>query len=123
MLVGGVVHHQVGDDADAAAVGRVEEALEVLQRAVVGVDRRSSRRCRSRRRAAARGRTAAARGSRPPGPAGSRASGQAGEVADAVAVGVLEGADVQLVDDRVLVPERSSTVMARAAEAVGSCIA
>ncbi len=30
---------------------------------------------------------------------------EAGEVADAVAVGVLKGADVQLVDDRVFVPE------------------
>ena len=32
--------------------------------------------------------------------------GQAAEVADAVAVAVVEGADVHLVDDRVLVPER-----------------
>ena len=31
---------------------------------------------------------------------------QAAEVADAVAVAVVEGADVDLVDDRVLVPER-----------------
>jgi hypothetical protein len=30
---------------------------------------------------------------------------QAGEVADAVVVGVVEGPDVDLVDDRVLVPE------------------
>ncbi len=32
--------------------------------------------------------------------------GQAAEVADAVAVGVGVGLDVQLVDDRILVPER-----------------
>ena len=33
------------------------------------------------------------------------AGDEAGEVADAVAVGVLKGADVQLVDDGVFVPE------------------
>jgi len=33
-------------------------------------------------------------------------AGEADEVADAVVVAVLEGADVQLVEDGVLVPER-----------------
>jgi hypothetical protein len=34
------------------------------------------------------------------------ALGETAEIADAVAVAVVEGADAQLVDDRVLVPER-----------------
>ena len=38
MLVGGVVQHQLGNDANAAAVGLLDEQLEVGQRAVVGVD-------------------------------------------------------------------------------------
>src|SRR5579875_3513067 len=38
---------------------------------------------------------------------------QAAEVADAVVIGIEEGLDVQLVDDRVLVPERVGTRRAR----------
>ena len=60
MLVGGVVDHQLGDDADAAPMRLVDEALDVVERAVLGMDARCTRRCRSRHRAAARDRTAAA---------------------------------------------------------------
>ena len=106
VLVGGVVDHQVGDDAHAAAVGRVEEALEVRQRAVVGVDR------------AVVGDVVAVvaqgRGVERQEPEAVDAQvlevvellGEPGEVADAVAVAVVERADVQLVEDGVLVPER-----------------
>src|SRR5262249_3924923 len=38
MLVGGVVDDQLGDDAQAAAVGLVEQTLEVVDGAVNGVD-------------------------------------------------------------------------------------
>ena len=38
MLVGGVVHDQIGDDAQPAAVGGLDEGLEVLERAVGGLD-------------------------------------------------------------------------------------
>ena len=36
MGVGGVVHHQVGDDPDAAAVGGVEQGDEVVDGAELG---------------------------------------------------------------------------------------
>ena len=49
MLVGGVVEDQVGDDADAARVGRLGQGLEVLDGAERRDGCRRSRRCRSRR--------------------------------------------------------------------------
>ena len=36
VLVAGVVHHHVGDDPDAPAVGLVEERLDVVERARLG---------------------------------------------------------------------------------------
>ncbi len=36
---GGVVHHEVGDHADAALVGGLDEVADVVDRAVVGLDR------------------------------------------------------------------------------------
>ena len=106
MLVGGVVDDQLGDDADAARVRLVDEALEVVQRAVARMDvlvvgdvvavvaqrRRIERQQPERVDAELLEVVELLR--------------QAGEVADAVVVAVEEGADVHLVDDGVLVPER-----------------
>jgi hypothetical protein len=39
MLVGGVIDHELGDDADAARVRRRDEALDVGHRAVIGMHR------------------------------------------------------------------------------------
>ncbi len=106
VLVGGVVDDQFGDDAQAAAMGLVEQTLEVVEGAVDGVDAGivgdvvavvAQRRRVERQQ-----------------PEGRDAQvlqviellDNAGEIADAVAVAVAEGADVQLVDDGVLVPER-----------------
>ena len=72
--VGGVVHHQVGDDPDAAPVGGVEQGDEVVDGAELGQHLGRSRGCRSRRRATASRRTAAATGSRHRATAGSRAA-------------------------------------------------
>ena len=36
--IGGVVHHQIGDDADAALVGGARELDEVAQRPIARVD-------------------------------------------------------------------------------------
>ena len=89
-----------------ARVRRVEEPLEVVERAVDRVDRRVVRDVVpvvAQRRRVERQQPEA-------GDAEILQIGQllreAGEVADAVAVAVVEGADVGLVDDRVLVPER-----------------
>ena len=58
VLVGGVVEDELGDHPQAAPVGLAEEAPERLEVAVARGARRRSRRCRSRRRAAATGRRA-----------------------------------------------------------------
>ena len=104
MLVGRVIHDQIGDDAQAAGVGRVEKSLEVLDGAVGGMD------------AVEIGDVVAvvAQGRRVHGqdpqavdaevPYVVQALGQPGEVSDAVPVGVAERLDVDLVEDGVLVP-------------------
>ena len=74
VLVAGVVHHQVGDDPDAAGVRLRDELLEVPAASRTPAGRRCSRPRRSRRRAAARRRTAGSTGSPRPATAGSRAS-------------------------------------------------
>ncbi len=106
VLVGGVVDDQLDHDLHVALVGGVEELLEVVERAVGGVDVDVVGDVVA---VVAQGR--GEEGQEPE--AGDaevlevvEAGDQAGEVADAVAVGVLEGADVQLIDDRVFVPER-----------------
>ena len=106
MLVGGVVEDQLGDDAQAALVGLADERLEVAQRAVLGltlgvvgdVVAVVLQRRRIERQQPDRGDAQVLQVV--------ELLGQPLEVADAVAVAVVEGADVQLVDDRVLVPER-----------------
>ncbi len=106
VLVAGVVHHQFGDDAQAAPVRLDHEGLEVVERAVgrvhafvVGhVVTVVAQRRRVERQ-------------QPDGVDPQRlhmvqALRQAGEVTDAVAIGIGIGLDVQFVDDRVLVPLR-----------------
>ena len=106
MLIGGVVDDQLGDDADVAAVRLGHEPIEVVQRAVARMDvlvvrdvvavvaqRRRVERQQPQRVDAEPLQVV-------------ELLGQPGEVADAVVVAVEEGADVRLVDDGVLVPER-----------------
>ncbi len=105
MLVGRVVDHQVGDDADAAGVGGLGQRLEVGDRADRGVD------------LAEVGDVVAVvlerRGVDRHEPEAIDAQllkivelrRQPDQVAVAVAVGVEEAADVDLVKDGVLVPE------------------
>jgi hypothetical protein len=106
MLVGGMVDDELGDDANAAGVRRRDEALEFGERSVILAD------------VAIFGDVVAVILSR------RRIEGEepdrvyteavdivelcveAGEIADAVVVGVEERFDVQLIDYRVLVPER-----------------
>ncbi len=114
VLVGGVVHDQVGDHPQAAVVGGVEELLEVVDGAVRGVD------------AVEVGDVVAVvlqrRGVHRQDPQAVDAElphvvelrGQAGEVADAVAVGVEERLHVNLVEDRVLVPVLHAASLLRA---------
>ena len=105
VLVGGVVEDQLGDHPEAAAVGGAEEVTEILQRAVVGVHVHVVGDVVAvvpqRRRI---------EGQEPEGRDAEvlevvELLGQPVEVADAVAVAVEERADVELVDDGVLVPE------------------
>src|SRR5438094_182278 len=104
MGVGGVVHHQIGDDAQAAIVRGVEEFLEVLHGAV------------RRKDAVEVGDVVAVvtqrRGIHRQDPQAVDAevvqivelAGEPREVTDAVAVGVHEGLHVHFVENRVLVP-------------------
>ncbi len=105
MLVGGVVDDQLGDDAQAAPMGLVQQSLEIVDGAVNGID------------AGVVGDVVAVvaqrRGIKGQQPNGRDAEvlqviellDDAEEIADAVAVAVAKGADVQFVDDGVLVPE------------------
>jgi hypothetical protein len=105
VLVGGVIDDQLREDADVMRVRGIDELLEMIQRAVDGIDGRivgdvvavvTQRRRVERQQPDA-------------GDAQIVQVGdllrQPGEVADAVVVAVVEGADVRLVDDRVLVPK------------------
>ena len=105
VLVAGVVDDELDHDLHAALVGGVEDLLEIVQGAVAGID------------VDVVGDVVAVvaqgRGEEREQPEAGDAEvlevvelgEQAGEVADAVCVGVHEGADVELVDDRVFVPE------------------
>ena len=114
MLVGGVVDDQLGEHADAARVRRVEEALEVVERAVDRVDRRvvgdvvavvaERRRVEGQQPEAGDAEIAAGRGASASGPAKSPMPSPLLSV---------EGADVRFVDDRVLVPERVGASLIR----------
>ena len=106
VLVAGVVHHQVGDDADAARVRRLDELDEVADGAEVGQDRHevSDVVPAVPQRGIVDRQQPDAVDAEPleivePGD-------QAAQVAGAVAVGVVEPADQNLVEDGVLVPLR-----------------
>ena len=105
VLVGGVVDDEFGDDPQAALLGFLDEAAEILHRPEIGID------------VAVIGDVvavvAAGGGVERQQPQRGDAEilqipeffGQPGKVADAVIVAVGEGLDVELIDDRVLVPE------------------
>jgi hypothetical protein len=101
-----VVHHQIGDDTDAALVGGGDEALEVLDGAVVGVDRVEVGDV-----VAAVAQRRGVHGQQPdavdaqPGEV-VELLGQPEEVARAVVVAVEEPAQMDLVEDGALEPER-----------------
>ena len=104
VLIRGVVQHELRDHAQAAVVGGAQERAEVAQRPVGRVHGAVVRRVVpvvSQRRGIERQQPD--RGDAEVGDV-VEARQQAAEVADAVAVRVLEGADVHLVDERVLVP-------------------
>ena len=106
MLVGSVIDDQLGDHANAAPVRLAQKDSEILQRAVIGMD------------AGVVGDivTVVAQRRGIKGQQPERRDAQVLEIielfrepdkiADAVAVAVAKGAHVDLVDDRVLVPER-----------------
>ncbi len=106
MLVGSMIEHQFRDHAQAPLVRLAEEDAEIVQRAVAGVD------------ALVIGNVVAVvfprrgvEGQQPDGVDPQvlqviELAGQAAEITDAVLVGVAKGADVELVDDGVFVPQR-----------------
>ena len=101
-----MVHDEVGDHADAALVGRLDEVAHVVDDAVVGVDREEVRDV-----VAAVAQRRAEVGQQPDAVDAQPLQvvellGHAAEVARAVAVGVEEAADVDLVEDRGLEPQR-----------------
>jgi hypothetical protein len=110
MLVRGVIAHQLGDDPQTAVVGLADEAADVAQHAVVRVDTREIGDVVAV--------VAQRRGIEREDPDRGDAQvlqviellRQAGEIALAVRVAVPERADMDLVDDRVLVPERIAAV-------------
>ena len=106
MLIRGVIDHQLGHDAQAALVGGGDESLHVGELAVFGMDgavvadvvavvdpRRGIEGQQPQRVDAEIGDVV-------------ELGDQAGKVADAVIVGIEERLHMQLVDDRILVPER-----------------
>ena len=106
MLIRGVIDHELGDDPQIAAVRLADKVLEVVHPPVGRVD------------VLVVGNVVAVvaqrRGIERQQPQGGDAevlqvvelAAQPLKVADAVVVGVEEGLDVQLIDDRVLVPQR-----------------
>ncbi len=104
VLVRGVIQHQLGDHPQAPAVGRTQKVLEIPQGVVDRIDPvvigDVVAIVPQRRRV---------EGEQPDGGDPQvlqivESLDQASEIADAVAVGIAEGLDVQLVDDRLAVP-------------------
>ena len=104
MLIGGVVHDEIGDDPEAPRVGGVEERAELGHRPVRGMERVEIGDVVP---VVAQG--GGVHGQEPQAvdaeiPQVVEPGGEAGEVADPIAVAVHEGLDVDLVEDGVLVP-------------------
>ena len=106
MLVARVIEHQFRDHPQPAPMRLVEEFLEVFQRAVARVDRHVVRDVVAV--------VAQRRGIKRQQPERGHAEllqvvellDDTPEVADAIAIAIVEGADVELVDDGVFEPER-----------------
>jgi hypothetical protein len=104
MLIGSVVQHQFGDDAQTAAMGLAQEALEVFQRSVRGMN------------VGVAGDVVAVvaqrrwtEGQKPDGGDTEvfqvvELLSQSAKIADSVGNAVEEGADVNLIEDCVFVP-------------------
>ena len=105
MLIGGVVQHHLDDDSDVAVVGSTEVFRKSSTRAVAGRTESCNPRCRNRRHAEEKGKNGINHRAVIPNSCNRRASGRAAEVPDAIAVAVVEGADVDLINDRVFVPQ------------------
>ena len=105
MLVRRVVHHQLGNDLQLAAMGFFQELAEVVERAVLRIDVHVIgdvvsvilERRREERLQPDRGDAQILNVVEP--------LGKAAKVADAVVVAVAKRADVHLIDDGILVPE------------------
>jgi hypothetical protein len=116
MLVGRMVDYQLGDDAQAAAVCLAQKCPEITQRAVVRVNvaivgdviavvperRRTEGQQPDRRDAEILDVI--------------QLPGQTAKITDAVVVAVVVGADMDFVDNRLLVPER---IILRAEDVLG----
>ncbi|MNX90728.1 hypothetical protein D3C86_1227880 [compost metagenome] len=105
MLVGGVVHHQLRDDAQSPGMRRTDQLAHVGDGAVVGMHAAVVRDV-----VAVVPARRGVEGQQPDGvdpQAGDvvQLGDQPGKVAHAIAVRVEEGLDVQLIDDGILVPE------------------
>ena len=105
MLIGGVVDHQLGNDADAARMRLRHQLLEVGDGAVVRMHRHVFGDVVAV--VAARAGVERQQPDRVHAQFGDvvELGNQAGEIADAIVIGVEERLDVHLVDDRVLVPK------------------
>ena len=106
MLVGGVVDDELGDDPDAAVVRSLHEGLELVHGAVIGADVEIFRNVVAVVLAGRR-----IEGQQPDGVDAEvrhvvELGVQPREVADAIVIGIEERLDVELIDDRVLVPGR-----------------
>ena len=111
MLIGRVVDDQLREHADVPPVRLIEEAPEVVERSVDRIDRRvvrdvvpvvsQRRRVEGQQPQARDAEVLEVR----------QLLRQPGEIADAVAVAVVEGADVYFVDDGVLVPEGIASIV------------
>src|SRR6266849_6808573 len=121
VLVRRVVDHQIRDDPHAVAVGGLEEAVEVGHGAVVRMDRAIVGHV-----VAVVAQRRAEEGQEPETIHSQllempELAGEPDEVADAVVVAVLEGADVELVEDGVLVPERIAVAHAGLTPRLARC--
>ena len=106
ILIGSVIDHQLGDDAQPAIVRGRQKRAKILQRSKVGIDVEIVGNVIPI--------VTQGRGIKREQPDGGGAQllqvvellDQAPKITNAVAIAVMERLDVQLVDDRILVPKR-----------------